>query len=158
LGGEGSFGCVRSEETRLKLSESKIGKHGHPHTDETKQLMSKSRKGAGNGMFGKKLSEESRRKIGESLRRNKSGMLGKHHSDETKKKLSEKAKQRTVNANSHPIIVNNIRYECIADAARAIRFDEKTLQGYVCKFKKFGTWPRSLSSFKICLVQEKEIV
>lgn len=81
-GGEGSIGCVVSDETRKKLS--------------------KKNTGSGNPFFGKHHSEktiekfkcrimtyETRKKISDAAKGRTSPMKGKHHSDVTKKKLSE---------------------------------------------------------------------
>jgi hypothetical protein len=66
-GGEGTSGCFPSEETRKKLSESRIGEKNHN--------------------YGKPRSEETKKKIGESNR-------GKIISEQTKKRLSEASKKR----------------------------------------------------------------
>lgn len=65
---------IRTEETRRKTSEGRLGKK---HTKETKIKMSESHKGITREPF----SENHKRKISKS-------MIGKHHTEETKCKIS----------------------------------------------------------------------
>ena len=88
-----------SEETKLKMSESRKGKtlseehklkiseslKGHTHSEETKLKMSESSKVENNPFYGKTLSEEHKLKISESLK-------GHTHSEEAKQKMSESLK------------------------------------------------------------------
>lgn len=77
-------GLVRSEETREKMSKAKkgiqtwLGKH---HSEETKKKLSKANKG-------KHLTEETRKKMSEAAK-GKQNWLGKHHSEETKQKMRD---------------------------------------------------------------------
>jgi len=73
-------GKKRSEETKLKISKSLIGKKKTPLTDEQKNRISKQHKG-------KKISEEQRLN---HIKR----ITGKKHSEETKRKMSNSAKLR----------------------------------------------------------------
>ena len=73
-GGEGCSGAIRSEETKMKMSEAKKGEK-HP-------------------MFGKTRSDETKKKIGEAKKGENNPMFGKTLSDETKKKMSEANKGR----------------------------------------------------------------
>ena len=90
FGGEGTSGHC-SEETKLKISESKKGhvawNKGKKSSEETKLKISESNKG-------KKRSEETKLKISESNKGKRAGknhpFYGKHHSEETKRKLSKK--------------------------------------------------------------------
>ena len=66
-GGEGISGCIRSEETKRKMSEAKKGEK-HP-------------------LFGKTLSPETRQKISDYRK-------GKTHSEESKRKMSEARGQK----------------------------------------------------------------
>ena len=75
---EGGGGCKCSEETRLKMSEVKKGKH---LSEEHKRKISNTQKG-------KHLSEEHKRKLSESMK-------GKHLSEETKIKISNTQKGKT---------------------------------------------------------------
>ena len=77
-GGEGSSGCIPSEETKRKLSEVNKGKIV---SEETRKKISETSKG-------KTLSEEHIKKISEAKK-------GKTRSEETKIKMSEAQKGRT---------------------------------------------------------------
>jgi hypothetical protein len=83
-GGEGSSGCVRSEETKRKMSEAQKGRI---ISEETKRKMSEAKKGKEYNQHrkGKKHSEETKRKMSETKK-------GKKHSEETKRKISETKK------------------------------------------------------------------
>ena len=71
-GGEGASGWVPSEETKIKISESKKGEN-HPYYGK---------RGKNSVWYGKSHSEESRKKMSEVKK-------GKSQSEETRKKLSE---------------------------------------------------------------------
>jgi hypothetical protein len=73
-GGDGVSGAIRSDETRKRMSEAKIGEN-HP-------------------MYGKTLSEETKIKMSEAQKGN-TKRLGKTHSEETIKKMSEAHKGKT---------------------------------------------------------------
>lgn len=66
-------GKTRSEETKLKISESKRGRPsgmlGFRHSEETKRKNSESHKGKPPGNKGKNHSEETKRKISESIKK-----------------------------------------------------------------------------------------
>ena len=85
---EGGDGCVASEETRIKISNSNKGKK---RSEETRRKMSLAKKGKPAPNKGKPMSEEQKRKIGEASK-------GKHHSEESKKKMSE-----THSGEKHPM-------------------------------------------------------
>ncbi len=74
-----------SEETRARMSASKMGIKKGPCSEERKQKISKANKGKNKGTH---LSEETKRKISEATKGEKSHMFGKHLSEETKTKLS----------------------------------------------------------------------
>ena len=86
---KGGDGCVASDETRRKMSESKKGKpspnKGVPMSEETKKKMSESQKG-------KHHSEETKKKMSISRKGRTSPNKGKTMSEETKKKISESLK------------------------------------------------------------------
>jgi len=77
-GGEGTSGCIPSEETKRKMSESKKGK----------TLSDKHRKNLSDAQKGRTFSEEHRRKLSESKK-------GKSLPEETKNKISEATKGKT---------------------------------------------------------------
>lgn len=74
-----NLGYVVPEHVREKISKKHMGKFKKPHTDETKRLISESRKG-------RKLSEDHKEKISCSMK----GKPGKPHSEETKEKIKAK--------------------------------------------------------------------
>lgn len=81
-GGEGASGCIRSEETKAKMSAARKGTtgekapwYGKHHSDKTKAKMSDNMKGKKNPQYGK---------FGEN-----SLSYGRNHSEETRRKLSD---------------------------------------------------------------------
>ena len=83
-----------SEETKKKISEAakkRTGENnpffGKNHSDETKSRISKSK-------LGRKQTTESNEKRSKSLSLDKNPFYGKKHSEETKRKMSEAAKER----------------------------------------------------------------
>lgn len=111
-----------SEETKAKISKSKIGSvpwnKGVPRTDEEKRKMSLSHigktVGEKNGNYGKHFSEEHRRKISEAKKGHQSTFKGMHHSQRTKDKLSAE--------HSKPInrIEDGKTYKSIKEASKDI--------------------------------------
>jgi hypothetical protein len=85
-GGEGSSGCIRSDETRRKLSEAGKGK---TLSKEHRRKLSEASKGEKNHNYGKPKSEETRRKLSEAKK-------GKTASEESRKKMSESGKVKTI--------------------------------------------------------------
>lgn len=82
-GGKGaSPGTKLSDETKIKISESRRGKKKGPMSEESKLKLSESLKGKNKG---KKRTEEQRKRQSEMLK----GKPGKKHSEETKQKLRE---------------------------------------------------------------------
>ena len=91
-GGEGVCGKIVTKETRQKMSNSRKNRESVPHLDETKQKISKARKGKSRSddtrkkisvaNSGKIVTQETRQKMGNSRR-------GKHHTAESKQKMSE---------------------------------------------------------------------
>ncbi len=86
-----------SEETKLKMIESKTGKnnpmYGKKHSDETKRKISKGNKGKHNSpktefKKGSKVSEKTKLKLIESKTGKNHPMFGKNHSEETREKIS----------------------------------------------------------------------
>ena len=91
-GGEmGPIGCIVSEETRQKISETLKGNipwnKGISCPEELKRKISDTLKG-------RAPSEEARRKISETLKGENHPMFGKPRSDETKRKISAALKNR----------------------------------------------------------------
>ena len=79
-------GRNHTEKTKRKLSELHKGK---PLSEEHKQKLSESLKGAKSPNYGKHLSEETKWRMSESLKGTKNPFYGKRHSEETKRKMSE---------------------------------------------------------------------
>ena len=110
------IGLKHSDETRMKMSESKTGEnhplwgktgennpnYGKSPSEETKMKMSEAQKGENHPMwgktgennpnYGKTHSEESKMKISEAQKGENSSMWGKTLSDETRMKMSESKK------------------------------------------------------------------
>lgn len=83
LGGEGFFGGKHSEETKRKISESKMGLK---LSKETREKLSKARRGF-------KWSKDAKIKMSESAKkRNVQSFSGKSHNEQTKKTISNKHK------------------------------------------------------------------
>jgi len=100
-GGDGSSGAIRSEETRIKMSETLKGNTrwlGKIHSEETKRKISEATKG-------KILSEETKIKISEAqkgrihseehTKKTSEANTGQTRSEETKRKISEARKGKT---------------------------------------------------------------
>ena len=94
-GGEGTSGSVRSDETRKRMSEAKIGEnhpmYGKTRSKESRRKMSEAHKG-------RTPSEETRRKISDANKnpseetRRKMSEAHKNPSEESRKKMSEASK------------------------------------------------------------------
>lgn len=110
VGGKINSGMVRSEEYKLKMSESLRGEkhpmYGKHHTEETKRKMSESTSGEKHPMYGKHLKEETKKKLSESHKRenlseetlNKMRLarMGKSLSESTKRKLIESNRKKVM--------------------------------------------------------------
>jgi hypothetical protein len=79
-------GSHHSEETRRKMSETRMGKR---MSEETKRKMSEMLKGDKNPNYGKHPSEETRKKISEANKGQVPWNKDKHHSEETRRKMRE---------------------------------------------------------------------
>ena len=85
-GGGVNFGFKLSEEAKEKI---RLAKIGFRHSQETKDKMSKDRKGINAYWYGKKLSKETKTKISNKLKGEKHHNFGKNiHSEEYLHKLS----------------------------------------------------------------------
>lgn len=84
-GGDGSTGCVVSEETKKKISQATKGKnnpfYGKHHSKKTIQKLKN-----------RVITNEWRKKISEAMKGRTPWMKGKHHTKEAKNKLSEERK------------------------------------------------------------------
>ena len=83
-GGEGSSGVVKSNETKEKLSKARKGKINKPHSEETKRKISEALKGKNNPNYNKPLSDETKRKMKETIKRNKNKKIKRKQRDEIK--------------------------------------------------------------------------
>ena len=61
-GGEGSSGCIPSEETRRKMGDAQKGR---THSEETRRKMGEVKSSKNNPNYGKTFSDETKRKMGE---------------------------------------------------------------------------------------------
>lgn len=120
LGGESGYGCVRSKETRKKMSESKKGENNPTKRLEVRNKMSKSHKG-------KKLSNEHKRNIGNACKGENNGMYGKGY--------------LVTGRNSHQsksvicLTTKRIFYT-ITEAAKYYGINKSSDIGQVCKHKR----------------------
>lgn len=89
------------------LDEGGVGRSGYTHTQQTKDKMSKSKKGKYSGknnpMYGKKHTPETRKKMSENQpdkSGENNGMWNKNHTIESKRKMSENRKGKCTNENN----------------------------------------------------------
>lgn len=93
-GGNGAVGFVHSHETKMRISSlAKERAKKSPMSNETRTKIS-------NSKIGKKLSDEIKQKMSESKKGSNNSFYGKSHSDETKLKISLSKKGKSIN--SHP--------------------------------------------------------
>lgn len=134
LGGEGSNGLKRSEETKQKMREAQKGEnnsfYGKKHTKETIKKMSESHKR-------ENLTKETIKKISETNRGKNNSMYGKHHTEEAKQKMSEakKGKNNTRSRNIICITTNRIFFT-IAEGAEYYNIKCPSSITECCKGKK----------------------
>lgn len=95
-----NYGVKRSDETRLKMSNSLKEQWSDGRRDRHREISSEehikrsnSASGENNGMYGKHHTEESKKKMSKN---NPKYMLGKHHTEESKAKLSEAHKRENL--------------------------------------------------------------
>jgi len=103
-GGRGNLGHKHTEETRKKISNTKLGKKLPPRSNESRRKYSESKMGINNPFYGKPLSQEHKNKVSEALkgriispearRKISKAHKGKVLSAETRKKISEAYKSR----------------------------------------------------------------
>ncbi len=100
------LGMKHSEETKNKMSESRLGEKNHNYgkhlSEETKKKMSEAQKGEKHHMFGKKLSEETKLKLSKARKGEKNPMFGKTGKDSPNygKNISEEHKRCISKANN----------------------------------------------------------
>jgi len=95
FGGEGAYGRVLSEETKLKISNSNKGKKFSKETiEKLKEIKKGVFVGKNNPYYGKKHSEEIRNKISISKKGKTSNRKGVVLSEETKLKMSQSKKRK----------------------------------------------------------------
>jgi hypothetical protein len=99
-GGEGQSGFKFSEESKKKMSDSKLGRKVGPMSDETKMNISLSKMGKVSYKKGKNLEEivgiersiDIKKRLSDIAKErvgDKNGMFGRKHSDESKEKMSK---------------------------------------------------------------------
>lgn len=85
IGGDGPAGCIRSPETRMKISSAQIGrKLSTEHKANISVSLSGKPKPPGSGMSGHRHTKETKLKMSESAKRVKH----RPHSEETRRKMS----------------------------------------------------------------------
>lgn len=89
-------GKPHTDETKLKMSLSKIGKKRAEFSEEQCKRMSACKSGNKNPNFGKPHSEEHRKRISYSMKGNKNPNYGKHLTEETKQKISNTIQKKRV--------------------------------------------------------------
>ena len=136
IGGDGCLGCQYSEATKDRISKQmsarmKGNKYtlGHPLSAEHKLKISIANKGKKNAL-GCRRSDETKRKMSLALK-------GKIVSRETGLKISlAKTGQK-----KKPIILNNVEYSCIKEAARLLNTNYSTLRDRIRRYGLTGNWP-----------------
>jgi group I intron endonuclease len=137
-GGEGSSGFMHTEQTRQKMSESRMGEKnptfGTKRPVEMKLIISQKMKGRFVGRnsywYGKTRSEEVKRKISEALK-------GRRMTDEQKKRHSEGLKRRHErDGNKKPVlcVTTNVVFKSVSDAASALQLIRQSIRD-VCNGK-----------------------
>jgi hypothetical protein len=128
-GGDGL--CDPTQEVRDKIAESLRGRPGRPMGESTKKIMSESRKGIGNPMFGRKITEEAKKKRLQTLMAS-----GYKPSPETGKKISDalingyhpmRGKTGKSHYGSKPVMCIDaaIAFDSIGDAVRWLKANGK---------------------------------
>lgn len=130
-GGEGASGCVRSAETRLKISDSAkgntrwLGKH---HTEETKLKLAIIR-------LGSKSSEETKQKISIASK-GKSYRKGMRASDETRAKMSKSRTGKVHSKESCDKRSESLKGRIVSEETRKKISESKTGKTYSEEIKK----------------------
>jgi hypothetical protein len=90
-GGDGRLFSPHSEETKRKISMTKISQElSIPHTEETKKILREINKGENNPFFGKNHTEEVKEENSVRVSGLNHPMWGKKHSEETRNLIKEK--------------------------------------------------------------------
>ena len=116
----GMFGKTHTPEARLKISIKNKGRTYQPKPPITPQTR-------------KKMSDIAKQRTGKS-----NPFFGKHHSEETKQIMSEKKKaKKTLPPNTRKVNINNIIYESVTAAARALQVCPATIVYRLKKYEKY---------------------
>lgn len=126
----------KTEETKEKISKSKIGKKRKEFSQEWKDNISA-------GIKGRVLTTDHKRKIGDAHKGRQdmfgenNGMYGKHHSSKTKMKIGKavrkawsKKGENIIRHNSKPVTVNGISYVSILQASKKTGISEYKISKY----------------------------
>jgi group I intron endonuclease len=114
------------------LTEGGEGSTGWKPSAETRKKMSEARSGDKNPRFGKKNSSEHRRKISEKASGRKN----------PKRTLLNKEFKGAGNPRARRVLVQDVEYDCMIDAAEAIGIKPMALRQRMCRYNKRKTgWP-----------------
>lgn len=126
---------MTDEERKLRFARygDKNGMYGRKHSDESRQQMSKSRRGKYTGVnssrWNQTVSDETKAKLSAIASRrtgNKNSFYGKVHSEETKRRIAT-AKAGNIPANARPVSIDGVIYNSATEAGRVLQIPTVTI-------------------------------
>lgn len=143
---EGGSNSKHTEETKIKIGEAnKKALKGHKWSQHQKELISEMFTGEGNPFYGKTHTEETKNKISKHRKGKCSGkdhwMYGKHHTKEELQKMSKNRKGK--GGKAVLCIETGEQFDCMMDAARKYGLKTSAGIGQCCngKAKSAGKHP-----------------